>query len=70
MALSTLDGVDRRQKSSAKFRGTKRCEGSMRLCRFNDNRLGLVVEDHVFDVSDVLDPLPQYRYPYHASIRL
>jgi 2,4-diketo-3-deoxy-L-fuconate hydrolase len=35
----------------------------MRLCRFNDNRLGLVVEDHVFDVSDILDTLPQYRYP-------
>ena len=35
----------------------------MRLCRFNDNRLGLVAEDHVFDVSDVLDTLPQYRYP-------
>jgi 2,4-didehydro-3-deoxy-L-rhamnonate hydrolase len=35
----------------------------MQLCRFNDNRLGLVVEDHVFDVSDILDTLPQYRYP-------
>ena len=35
----------------------------MRLCRFDDNRLGLVVEDQVFDVSDVLDTLPQYRYP-------
>jgi 2,4-didehydro-3-deoxy-L-rhamnonate hydrolase len=35
----------------------------MRLCRFNDNRLGVVVEDHVFDVSDILDTLPQYRYP-------
>jgi len=63
MALSTLDGVDRRQSPSAKFRDTKQYEGSMRLCRFNDNRLGLVVEDQVFDVSDVLDTLPQYRYP-------
>ena len=35
----------------------------MRLCRFDDNRLGLVVEDQVFDVSDVLGTLPQYRYP-------
>jgi 2,4-didehydro-3-deoxy-L-rhamnonate hydrolase len=35
----------------------------MRLCRFNDDRLGVVVEDHVFDVSDILDTLPQYRYP-------
>ena len=35
----------------------------MRLCRFNDDRLGVVIEDHVFDVSDILDTLPQYRYP-------
>jgi 2,4-didehydro-3-deoxy-L-rhamnonate hydrolase len=35
----------------------------MRLCRFDDNQLGLVAEDQVFDVSDVLDTLPQYRYP-------
>jgi 2,4-didehydro-3-deoxy-L-rhamnonate hydrolase len=35
----------------------------MRLCRFNDNRLGVVVEDHVIDVTDILDTLPQYRYP-------
>jgi 2,4-diketo-3-deoxy-L-fuconate hydrolase len=35
----------------------------MRLCRFNDNQLGLVVEEHVFDISDILDTLPQYRYP-------
>jgi 2,4-didehydro-3-deoxy-L-rhamnonate hydrolase len=35
----------------------------MRLCRFNDDRLGVVIEDHVFDVRDILDTLPQYRYP-------
>jgi 2,4-didehydro-3-deoxy-L-rhamnonate hydrolase len=35
----------------------------MQLCRFNDNRLGLVVEDQVLDVTDTLDSLPQYRYP-------
>jgi 2,4-didehydro-3-deoxy-L-rhamnonate hydrolase len=35
----------------------------MRLCRFNDDQLGVVVEDHVFNVSDILDTLPQYRYP-------
>ena len=35
----------------------------MRLCCFNDNRLGVVVEDHVFDLSDILDTLPLYRYP-------
>jgi 2,4-didehydro-3-deoxy-L-rhamnonate hydrolase len=35
----------------------------MRLCRFNDDQLGVVVEDHVFNVSDILDTLRQYRYP-------
>ena len=35
----------------------------MRLCRFGDNRLGLVQEDHVVDVTAVLDRLPIFRYP-------
>lgn len=35
----------------------------MRLCRFGDNRLGLVRQDHVIDVSAVLDRLPSFRYP-------
>jgi 2-keto-4-pentenoate hydratase/2-oxohepta-3-ene-1,7-dioic acid hydratase in catechol pathway len=35
----------------------------VRLCRFDDQRLGLVEADHVRDVTAALDVLPQYRYP-------
>jgi len=35
----------------------------MRLCRFNDNRLGIAIGDEVADVSAVLDSLPAYRWP-------
>ena len=35
----------------------------MRLCRFNDDRLGLVEGGTVRDVTAVLDALPAYRYP-------
>ena len=35
----------------------------MRLCRFGDNRLGLVQDDRVVDVTAVLDRLPIFRYP-------
>ena len=35
----------------------------MRLCRFDDNRLGLVREDTVHDVSAALDLLPPMRWP-------
>src|SRR5882757_4490366 len=35
----------------------------MRLCRFNENGLGLVRDDRVIDVTSVLDRLPSYRYP-------
>jgi 2,4-diketo-3-deoxy-L-fuconate hydrolase len=33
------------------------------LCRFGDNRLGLVKDGLVSDVTSVLDALPSYRYP-------
>ncbi len=36
----------------------------MRFCRFDDNRLGVVVGDEVKDVTAVLDRLPNYRYPF------
>ena len=36
----------------------------MRLCFFDDNRLGLVTGDRVHDVSAVLDRLPASRYPF------
>jgi 2-keto-4-pentenoate hydratase/2-oxohepta-3-ene-1,7-dioic acid hydratase in catechol pathway len=39
----------------------------MKLCRFNDNRLGVVVDETVFDVSAVIDKLPAHRYPYPMS---
>jgi len=35
----------------------------MRICRFDDNRLGLVKDGNVFDVSGALDLLPPLRWP-------
>ena len=35
----------------------------MRLCRYNDSRLGIVEGDHIRDVTAALDVLPAYRYP-------
>ncbi|AQV98191.1 2-hydroxyhepta-2,4-diene-1,7-dioate isomerase [Cupriavidus necator] len=35
----------------------------MYLCRFNDDRLGVVKADTVFDVTPALDVLPAHRYP-------
>ena len=35
----------------------------MRLCRFNDNRIGIVEGSDVRDVTAALDVLPAYRYP-------
>jgi 2-keto-4-pentenoate hydratase/2-oxohepta-3-ene-1,7-dioic acid hydratase in catechol pathway len=35
----------------------------MRLCRFGENRLGLVREDEVLDVTAALEGLPSVRYP-------
>jgi len=35
----------------------------MKLCRFDDNRIGLVRGGSVHDVSAILDALPQLRYP-------
>ena len=36
----------------------------MRLCRFGDNRLGLVETDGVRDVTAALDVMPAHRYPF------
>jgi 2-keto-4-pentenoate hydratase/2-oxohepta-3-ene-1,7-dioic acid hydratase in catechol pathway len=36
----------------------------MKLCRFGDNRLGLVTGDAVRDVTAALEVLPAARYPY------
>jgi len=35
----------------------------VKLCRFDDNRLGLVERDRVLDVSAALEVLPSLRYP-------
>ena len=35
----------------------------MRFCRFDDNRLGVVKDGHVHDVTEVLDGLPPVSWP-------
>ncbi|RJF92272.1 hypothetical protein D3871_26965 [Noviherbaspirillum saxi] len=35
----------------------------MRICRFNDNRLGLMEVDKEYDVSTVLESLPALKWP-------
>lgn len=35
----------------------------MKLCRFDDNRLGCVVDDRVHDVSEALDTIEPVRWP-------
>ena len=35
----------------------------MQLCRFNDNRIGIVEGSGVRDVTEALDVLPAYHYP-------
>lgn len=39
----------------------------MRFCRFDDNRLGVVIDDLVHDVTAVLDDLPPLRWPVPAG---
>src|SRR6266850_681576 len=36
----------------------------MKICRFDDNRLGLVAEDGIRDVSAALSKLPAVTYPF------
>lgn len=42
----------------------------MKLCRFNKNRLGLVQDEQVFDVTEALDALPALSYPYPLEDQL
>jgi 2-keto-4-pentenoate hydratase/2-oxohepta-3-ene-1,7-dioic acid hydratase in catechol pathway len=35
----------------------------MKICRFDDNRLGLVEDDEVLDVSKALEAIPAQRWP-------
>src|SRR5204863_1531402 len=37
---------------------------AMKICRFDDNRLGLVTDDGIRDVSAVLGKLPAVTYPF------
>jgi 2,4-diketo-3-deoxy-L-fuconate hydrolase len=39
-------------------------EPIVRLCRFDHDRLGLVLGEEVVDVSAALDSLPSYRWPF------
>jgi 2-keto-4-pentenoate hydratase/2-oxohepta-3-ene-1,7-dioic acid hydratase in catechol pathway len=36
----------------------------MRIARFDDNRVGLVRDDGIHDVTSALDALPAHRYPF------
>lgn len=36
----------------------------MKICRFNDNRVGVVRDNVVYDVTAALDDLPSYRYAF------
>lgn len=36
----------------------------MRLCRYDDNRFGLVIGDEIVDVTAALESLPAARYPF------
>ena len=42
----------------------------MKICRYNDNRLGLVQGDKVLDVTAALDSLPAYKYPFPRTDQL
>jgi len=47
----------------------------MKICRFNhktlgENRIGVVRDDKVFDVTAALDGLPAYRYPFPPGDQL
>lgn len=42
----------------------------MRLCRFNENRLGLIRGNHVCDVTEALEQLPVLRWPFPPGDQL
>lgn len=42
----------------------------MKICRFNEGRLGLVKDDKVFDVTSALELLPPANYPFPVEDRL
>lgn len=36
----------------------------MRICRFDDNRIGVVEGDEIVDITPILDRLPPVKWPY------
>lgn len=42
----------------------------MKICRFDDNRVGVVRDGMVHDVTEALDVLPAYRYPFPLADQL
>jgi len=42
----------------------------VKLCRFDDNRIGVVRDDGVHDVTEIVNELPQARYPYPMGDQL
>jgi 2-keto-4-pentenoate hydratase/2-oxohepta-3-ene-1,7-dioic acid hydratase in catechol pathway len=42
----------------------------MRLCRYNDNRLGYIKGDQVIDVTEALGAIPEARWPLPPGDRL
>ncbi len=36
----------------------------MRFCRYDDNRIGVVRDGNIHDVSQIIEMLPEVRYPY------
>lgn len=42
----------------------------MKICRYDDNRLGVVRDDMVYDVTPALKKLPAFRYPLPAGDQL
>jgi 2-keto-4-pentenoate hydratase/2-oxohepta-3-ene-1,7-dioic acid hydratase in catechol pathway len=42
----------------------------MKLCRYNDNKIGVVRDDGVHDVSSILQSLPKLTYPFPLGDQL
>lgn len=42
----------------------------MKICRFNDNRIGLVESGQVYDVSEVAGQLPALKWPFEPGDQL
>ena len=42
----------------------------MKICRFNDNRIGVVRDDGVHDVTAILDKFEAVRYPFPLGDQL